>query len=83
MSNGYYRFLQGMNMSSSHPTLRYELEVPADRHLRVAVPLPAGSRVTVLVIETPCEEADDLVAAASSSVDFWDNPYDDEDWNNA
>jgi hypothetical protein len=27
------------------------------------------------------ESADDLVAAAASSIGFWDNPEDDEDWN--
>jgi hypothetical protein len=26
---------------------------------------------------------DDLIAAAQSSLDFWDNPFDDEDWNEA
>ena len=26
---------------------------------------------------------DDLIQAAQSSLDFWDNPFDDEDWNNA
>ena len=30
--------------------------------------------------ETP-EVWDDLVSAAQSSLGFWDNPYDDEDWN--
>jgi len=25
----------------------------------------------------------DLTAAAQSSLDFWDNPWDDEDWNDA
>ena len=29
------------------------------------------------------DEFDDLVAAAESSIDFWDNRYDDEDWNDA
>ena len=75
--------MQGNNVPSSHPTLRYELEVPADGRLELAVPIPAGSRVTVLVLESPREEADDLVAASMSSTEFWDNPYDDEDWNNA
>jgi hypothetical protein len=28
-------------------------------------------------------ELEDLIAAAVSSTDFWDNPEDDEDWNNA
>ena len=27
------------------------------------------------------DEFDDLVSAAESSLDFWDNPYDDEDLN--
>ena len=27
------------------------------------------------------DEFDDLVSAAESSPDFWDNPYDDEGWN--
>ena len=70
-------------MSSSDTTWRYELEVPADGRLEVAVPLPAGSHVTVLVVEHPIEAFDDLLAAATSSTDFWDNPFDDEDWNNA
>ena len=26
---------------------------------------------------------DDLTAAASSNLDFWDNPLDDEDWHDA
>ena len=68
---------------SSHPTLRYELEVPADGRLEVAVPLPAGSHVTVYIVENSSEETNDLVAAATSSTDFWDNSFDDEDWNNA
>ena len=70
-------------MSSSEVTWRYELEVPADGRLEVAVPLPAGSHVTVFIVEHPVDESDDLASAATSSTGFWDNPYDDEDWNNA
>jgi len=35
--------------------------------------------------ETPesTDTFDDLVAAAESSLGFWDNPYDDEGWNDA
>jgi hypothetical protein len=38
----------------------------------------------VLVIEErPTDEWNGLVGAAVSTLDFWDNPYDDEDWNDA
>jgi len=47
------------------------------------VPIPAGEYVTVVVIPESTDTFNDLVAAAESSLDFWDNPYDDEDWNNA
>jgi hypothetical protein len=72
-----------MNIMSSQSTLRYEFEVPDSGLLEVAVPLPAGSHVTVYVVESTHEELDELVAMASSSTEFWDNPLDDEDWNNA
>jgi len=72
-----------VNILSSYPTLRYEFEVPDNGRLEVAVPLPAGSHVTVYVVEGVSEETDDLLAAATSSTDFWDNPFDDEDWNHA
>ncbi|MEX2140209.1 MAG: hypothetical protein WD894_13170 [Pirellulales bacterium] len=46
------------------------------------MPLPAGQRVRVLIVAED-EELRDLMRAAESSIDFWDNPLDDEDWNNA
>ncbi len=67
-------------MSSNSP-LQYDFEVPSNGRLEVEVPLPAGSRVTVYVVEHQNNEFDDLAAAALSSMDFWDNPHDDEDWN--
>ena len=42
-----------------------------------------GERLTVIVIREAAQEFDDLVAAAGSTLDFWDNPLDDEDWNAA
>jgi hypothetical protein len=30
----------------------------------------------------PADDFYDLVLASESSLDFWDNPLDDEDWNN-
>lgn len=70
-------------MSSSNSPLRFDLEVPANGRLEVPVPMPAGSQVTVFVVDASHEEVDDLLSAAASSTEFWDNPYDDEDWNDA
>jgi len=69
-------------MSASEP-MRYDIEVPADGRIEFRVPLPAGSHVTVYVVPEKTDEFDDLTAASMSSTDFWDNPADDEDWNNA
>ncbi len=69
-------------MSPSLP-FKYDVEVPADGRIEVSVPLPAGSHVTVYVVEQPNGEFADLLDAAGSSTKFWDNPADDEDWNNA
>jgi len=66
----------------SHTALKYDAEVQDNGRLELTVPLPAGARVIVFVIEESDSTAADLVAAAKSSVDFWDNPLDDEDWNN-
>jgi hypothetical protein len=45
------------------------------------VPLPAGSHVTVYVVAEPNDDLVDLLAASTSSTEFWDNSADDEDWN--
>lgn len=47
-------------------------------------PLAIGQslRVTIEPVSNdPSDSVDDLAAAAASSIDFWDNPFDDEDWN--
>ena len=70
-------------MSLTQLPLRYDMEVPPDGRIEVQLPLPAGSQVTVIVVEQPSGELDDLLAASVSSTDFWDNPDDDADWNHA
>ena len=62
---------------------KYDMEVKEEGRVELSVPLPPGARVTVFVIEESGEKFDDLMSAAQSSIDFWDNPLDDEDWNNA
>ncbi|MBM3180856.1 MAG: hypothetical protein FJZ86_10930 [Chloroflexi bacterium] len=62
--------------------LKYDVEVSKDGHVELTVPFPAGAHVTVFVLEAGDVFAD-LLYASQSSLDFWDNPLDDEDWNNA
>ena len=62
--------------------LKYEVEVNKNGQVELTVPFPAGARVTVFVVEAG-ESFADLMSAAQSSLAFWDNPYDDEDWNSA
>lgn len=74
-----------MGEQAQTPTMawRYELEVPENGRVELAVPFTPGSRVAVLVMEESGEPWHDLAAAAESSLDFWNNPQDDEDWNRA
>lgn len=62
--------------------LKYQVEVQEHGKVELTVPFSAGARVAIFVVEEP-NNFSDLVAAAASSLGFWDNPYDDEDWNNA
>ncbi len=63
--------------------LKYEVEVQAEGRVEFQVPLPVGARVTVFVVEDQGDDFSDLVSAAQTSLEFWDHPWDDEDWNNA
>lgn len=70
-------------MSDSQLPLRFDVQVPADGRVELMLPLPAGAEVTMYVVEKSDTELTDLLAASASSTDFWNNPEDDEDWNNA
>jgi hypothetical protein len=63
--------------------LKYEAEVQEGGRIEVTVPFSPGDRVVVFVISQPSDDFCDLVSAAQTALDFWDNPYDDEDWNHA
>lgn len=63
--------------------LKYEVEVREQGRVEVHVPFASGARVVVFVIPEPQEPFSDLLAASESSLAFWDNPLDDEDWNDA
>lgn len=62
--------------------LKYDVEVKKPGRLELDVPFPVGAHVTVFVIESG-DTFDDLFMASASSLDFWNNPFDDEDWNHA
>jgi len=62
--------------------LKYDVEVKKDGLVEVTVPFPAGAHVSVFVLEAD-EPFADLLFASQSSLEFWDNPLDEEDWNNA
>jgi hypothetical protein len=63
--------------------LKYEAQVTPEGRIDLPVPLPAGSQVTVFIVQQAEDDFSDLVSASQTSMDFWDNPVDDEDWNDA
>ena len=67
----------------SQTALKYDLRVMDEGRVELRVPFRPGAHVTVFVVQASAERFDDLLAAAGSSVSFWDNPLDDEDWNDA
>ena len=62
--------------------LKFDIEVTENGQVELTVPFPPGAHVTVFVVEAG-ETFSDLMSAAESSLAFWDNLLDDEDWNNA
>jgi hypothetical protein len=66
-----------------HDALKYDVEVREDGRVELTVPLAPGTRIVVFVIEDTDEVLTELTGAAESSLAFWDNPLDDEDWNDA
>jgi hypothetical protein len=70
-----------MSTDPCHPqaALKFDAEVHEQGRIELTVPFAPGARVVVVVVQEPAETMDDLVAAAQTSLDFWDNPYDDRD----
>jgi hypothetical protein len=65
---------------TNETALEYDAEVKSDGQVTVNVPLAPGSKVKVFVVEA-AREFEDLVLASQSSLEFWNHPFDDEDWN--
>ena len=72
-------------LTETIPAVKCEVTVQEDGRIALTVPFSPGKRVVVFVIAAQSAEDTlaDLTGASQSSTDFWDNPYDDEDWNNA
>jgi hypothetical protein len=70
-------------LQSSNPPLQYEVEVGEQGQVNIQVPFSSGQKITVLVMQSQLETTQDLVAASTSSLAFWDNAIDDAEWNNA
>ena len=73
-------------MSMPQSNLSFSTHVTSDGRIDLPVPLPPGSEVRVLVVQqTGKGDDEDLVkdfsTASLSSIGFWDNPADEEDWN--
>ena len=73
----------GVPMSTPQTALKFEVEVTRNGRVELPVPFRAGTRLIVFVIEQSENALLDLVEASQSSLDFWDDPVDDADWNDA
>ena len=61
---------------------KYEVSVRKHGKVDLTVPIAIGARVVIFVIPGKADAFADQTEAAASSLGFWNNPYDDEDWNN-
>ena len=62
---------------------KWEGVVGPDGKVQVPTALAPGTRIEVLILAPAEDGFDDLVTASQSSTEFWDNPVDDEEWNDA
>ena len=70
-------------MPMTENPLQFRAQVTSEGKIEIPVPFPSGTQVIVFVVEESADGVADLVSAAESSQDFWNNPLDDEDWNSA
>ena len=66
--------------------LKYEAEVGAGGEIilpRLSLNQGTPVEITVVVRDADADDQEGLRQLASKTMDFWDNPIDDEVWNNA
>jgi hypothetical protein len=64
----------------SQTAFKFALEVQSEGLVEFRVPLLVGTLLEVFVVQAE-DDFGDLLLASQSSLDVWDNPIDDEDWN--
>ena len=66
-----------------HLKLDEKMEVSDGGMLELKNPLSKGGRVVLFVVRESPDDFSDLTRASESTLDFWDTPIDDEEWNDA
>ena len=62
---------------------KYHAEVKENGTVELPkLPFKKGEKIEIIILPES-EESFDLMSASESSLNFWDNPVDDEIWNNA
>ena len=61
--------------------LRYEMEVSDGGRLEIKTPSRRGLGLFFSLCGSPRTTFSDLTEASESTLEFWDNPIDDEEWN--
>ena len=62
---------------------KFDARVGVSGRVELTVPVPEGTEIEVVVLAPTEDEFADLIQAAQTSLEFWDNPQDDADWNHA
>jgi hypothetical protein len=66
-----------------HNKLDEKTEVSDGGRLELKTPLSKGTRFVLFVVRGSPDDFSDLTEASESTLEFWDNPIDDEEWNDA
>jgi hypothetical protein len=62
---------------------KFDARVGVSGRVELTVPVPEGTEIEVVVLTPADGDCSDLIEAAQTSLEFWDNPQDDADWNHA
>jgi len=62
-----------------HIKLDEKMEVSDSGRLELKTPLSKGTRVVLFVVRESQNDFSDLTKASESTLEFWDNPIDDEE----